>query len=83
MVGVVVKVTASPAQIVELLAAMLTDGVTEVLTLIVMLFDDAVVVDAHVALEVSTQLTTASFANELLVKTGLFVPTLLPFTFHW
>ena len=62
---------------------MLTEGVTEVLILVVMLFDEAVVVDAHAAFDVSKQLTTASFAKELLVKIRLFMPALLPFTFHW
>ena len=48
-------------------SAILTEGVTEVVTLIVILFEVAVVVEAHAALDVITQLTTSLFANELLL----------------
>src|ERR1017187_3302458 len=49
----------------------------------VILFELAVVGDAHPLEEVSTQLTTSEFANALLEQVLLFVPTLLPFSFHW
>ena len=38
---------------------------------------------AQVALDVSTQVTASLFASVVEVKVGLFVPTLVPFTFHW
>lgn len=64
MVGVAVKVTDVPAQILlPGLAAMLTDGVTLVLTTIVILLLVAVVGDAHEALLVITQLTTSPLAS--------------------
>ena len=58
MVGVAVKVTLVPAQIVDpVLAEMLIDGVTTGLIVIVIEFDVAVVGLAQVALLVITQLT--------------------------
>jgi hypothetical protein len=57
--GVAVKVKEDPAHVgfVPLVSAMLTDGVTVGFTVIVMLFDVAVDGEAHVALDVSTQVT--------------------------
>jgi hypothetical protein len=58
LVGVAVKVTLVPAQIVDpVLAEMLIDGVTTGLIVIVIEFDVAVVGLAQVALLVITQLT--------------------------
>ncbi len=48
-----------------------------------MLFEVAVVGDAHPELEVITQLTTSAFAKAALVYVALFVPTLPPLSFHW
>lgn len=64
MVGVAVKVTEVPEQIVlPGLAAMLTDGVTLVLTTIVILLLVAVAGLAQDALLVITQLTTSLLAR--------------------
>lgn len=64
MVGVAVKVTDVPAQILlPGLAAMVTDGVTLVLTTIVILLLVAVAGLAQDALLVITQLTTSPLAR--------------------
>ena len=69
MVGVAVNVQLDDAQpgLLPEVSAMLTAGVTDVVMLMVMLFDVAVVVDAHEAFEVITQLTTLPFASEFVV----------------
>ena len=61
MVGVAVNVQPEDAQpgLLPEVSAILTEGVTEVVTLIVILFEVAVVVEAHEALDVITQLTTS------------------------
>ena len=65
LVGVAVNVTPVPAQMVlPGLAAMLTDGVTIAFTVIVIVFEVAVAGDAHVAMDVNTQVTASLFANE-------------------
>jgi len=46
---------------------MLTEGITTGFTVMVMLFDVAVVEDAQAAFEVITQLTTSLLASELLL----------------
>ena len=66
MVGVAVKVTLVPAQMVlPGLAAMLTDGSTEPVTIIVTAFDVAVVGLAQANDEVITTVTTSPFAKAL------------------
>ena len=82
MVGVAVKVTELLAHIVVVGVLMLTDGVTVGFTVIVIEFEVAVVGDAQVAFEVITQVTTEPVANVVVVYVALFVPTLVPFTFH-
>ena len=83
MVGVAVKVTLVPAQIVDPgNAAILTDGVNPVVVVIVTVFDVAVGVDKHVAFDVITQLTVLPFASAALVYVALLVPTFAPFNFH-
>ena len=47
--------------------AILTDGVTEPLTVIVIEFDVAVAGDAHVALEVMTHVTTCPLVSVVVV----------------
>ena len=76
-----VKETLCPTQTFVLAEAMLIVGVTNELTVTEMLLDVAVVGEAHVALLVSTQVTTLLLfkpADEKLAP----VPALLPFTFH-
>ena len=65
-VGVAVKVTLVPAQIVlPGLAAMLTDGTTEPVIAIVIALDVAVVGLAQASDEVMTTVTASPFANAL------------------
>lgn len=82
MVGVALNVTDVPEQMVVAVAEMLTDGVTEELTVIAMVFDVAIVVLTQVELLVSTQLTTCPLVNEVVVNVELLVPALAPFTNH-
>ena len=82
-VGVAVNVTFVPAQIVfPGFALMLTDGVTPDVTIIVIPVDVAVVGLAQASDEVITTVTTSPLANALFEYVLLFVPTLLPFSFH-
>jgi hypothetical protein len=75
-------VAAVPAQIALLLVAMLTVGVELVFTVIVKAFEVATVELAHATFEVKTQVTTSLLFKVVLVKTALFVPAFVPFTFH-
>ena len=81
-VGVAVKVTLLPEQIVVEDATTFTVGVTKVLTVINMLLLVADVVEAHDALLVIITLTLSPLFNALVVKVLLFVPALTPFTCH-
>ena len=47
------------------------------------LFELTVEVPEHGLVEVNEQVTISLFANVLELNVELFVPTLLPFTFHW
>ena len=67
LVGVAVNVTDVPLHIVVFGVAILTAGVTDGLTVMVMLFDVAVVGEAQVAVEVITQLTTAPLVSVVVV----------------
>ena len=67
MVGVAVNVTFVPLQIVVLeLVAIFIDGVTDVLTLIVIVLEVTVAGIAQVAFEDNTHITSFPFVNELL-----------------
>jgi hypothetical protein len=48
----------------------------------VIVFDVAGLPVAQVKLEVSAQVTVFPFTSPLVVKVGLLVPALTPFTFH-
>ncbi len=63
MVGVAVKVTLVPVQIVVALAPMVTDGVTVEVAVIVIAFDVAVVGLAQSSDDVITTVTTSPFTN--------------------
>ena len=63
MVGVAVNVTLVPEQIVVALAAMLTDGVTVVVTDIVIALDVALAGVAQASDDVMTTVTTSLFAR--------------------
>jgi hypothetical protein len=78
-----VKVTFVPEHIVPAgLAAMDTEGVTAVFTVIVIVLDAAVAVEAHVAFEVMTHAIVLPLASVAFVYVALFTPTLVPFNFH-
>ncbi len=77
-----VKVTVAPEQIDISLAAIVTNGVTLSVTVIVMLLLVAVLEVSHVLLEVITTLTTSLLDKVVLVNVALLVPTLVLFTFH-
>ena len=77
------KVTDWPAQIAVLVAATLTDGATAPVTVIVTGADVAVGTDRQVALLVRMQVTCALLVSVVVVKVGLLVPALMPFTCHW
>ena len=82
MVGVAVKVTFVPAQMV-VVPEMLTEGVNNGLTTIVNLLEVAIVGLAQVAFEVNIQVIESLFVNVLSLYVSLSVPTLLPFFLHW
>ena len=82
MVGVAVKVTLVPGQMVVELAKTLTLTGRFGFTVIVTVFDVAGFPVAQVAFEVNTQMTVFPFVNAALEYVGEFVPTLTPFNFH-
>ena len=79
------KVTLEVAQTVPLGSAeMLTEGVTDGVTVIVIVLLVAVVeLKQDPPATVTTQLTRALLAKDALVYVDEFVPTLAPFSFHW
>ena len=82
MVGVAVNVMLVPAQIVVALAAMLTLTGKFGFTVIVTVLDVAGLPVAHVALEVTTQVTTSPLFKAVVVNVLELVPAFVPFTFH-
>ena len=82
MVGVAVKFTVVFSQIVVADAAMLTDGVISDVTNMVIVLDVTVDCVAQDRLDVITTFTWSPFANPDGWNVGLFVPTLLLFSFH-
>ena len=80
--GVAVKVTLVPAHIIVDEAAVLTDGITEELTFIIMGLLVAVVGVAHAALLAKITSTVLPFTNVFVVNVLLLVPALTPFTRH-
>jgi hypothetical protein len=82
-VGVAVKVTLVPEQIVVAVADMLTLAVTLLFTVIVIAFEVAGLPLTQLALEVIMQVMTSPLTRALLLYVELLVPTLLPFFFHW
>ena len=77
------KVTLVPVHIVlPGAAAMLTDGATVPVTIMVIEFDVAVAGLAHASDEVITTVTTSPLSSVELWKVLLLVPAFTPFTFH-
>ena len=83
MVGVAVKITLVPAQMVVAVALILTAGVTGAVTVIVMALDVAVGCVTQVSEVVMTTVITSLFTRTAFWYVALFVPTLPPFNFHW
>lgn len=67
----------------ELEVEIITDDGTPALTVTVITLLVAIVGGMQVELLVKITLTWSPLFNVLVVKTGLFVPVLLPFTCHW
>ena len=63
--------------------ATLTLAVTVGVITIVIALDVAGLPFTQLALEVITQVTASLFTSEVELKTLLFVPAFVPFTFHW
>ena len=82
LVGVAVKVTLVPEQIVVALAATLTLTGKLGLTIIVTPTLVAGLFVAHVALEVNTTVTTSLLISVVVLNVLLFAPALIAFTFH-
>ena len=83
LVGVAVKVTLAPAQIVVLGVAMLNAGITEPLTVMVTVLLVAVAVVWQVPLAVNTQVNWSPFAKvEVLYVADVAPLMLLPFFLH-
>ena len=77
-----VKVTNPPGQIDVVDAAITTEGTGAGVTVIVIPALVAVVGVAQIALDVNTTVTTSLLFSVEVVKVGLFVPALVPFTRH-
>ena len=83
MVGVAVKVTEVPVQIEVLLAAIVTEGVTEA-AVIVMALLVAVTGFAQGSLLIITTVTTSPLESVVLVKVAPVCPgTFTPLICHW
>ena len=82
MVGVAVKVTGVPEQIVLADEEILITGTTEVETLIVIVFEVAFDGLAQAAFDVIVQVILSLLLSELLEYVELFVPTFDPFSCH-
>ena len=83
MVGVAVKVTPVPAQMVVALAETLMLTGAFGFTVIVSVLEVAGLPVTQVAFEVRTQYTWSLLANEALLLVALLVPTADPFKYHW
>lgn len=84
MVGVAVKVTDVPAQMVEAVAAILTlTGKFGFTVMVIALLVAGFPVAHGVRLEVISTVTMSPWANAVEVYVLLLIPTLAPFTFHW
>lgn len=82
--GVAVKVTASPGQMLVVLAEMLTDAATEVATVIVIVLEVAVAGDAQAALDVRITVTLSPLASvEDVNVEAVAPPAFAPFICHW
>ncbi len=78
------NVAADPVQIVSDAVVIFTKGNPLLFKLTTMLLDVAIPPPAQLndGSGVNVQVTTSALASEELVKTALFIPALIPFTFH-
>jgi hypothetical protein len=83
LVGVAVKFTVVPAQIVVEAVLILTEGATTALMVMVMLFEIALSGVAQAALEVKRQVITSLLASVVELNEAELVPTTVPFLLHW
>jgi hypothetical protein len=83
LVGVAVKVTEVPAQMVVAEALMLTLTGRFGFTVIKMVFDVAGFPVAQVALLVRMQETTSLLVRVVVVNVGLLLPTAVAPIYHW
>ena len=85
LVGSAVKVTDAPAQdgLEPVVRAMLTAGADGVDTVTVIVLEVAGLPITPLRLEVITQVTTSPLAHVDELYVAAFVPTFIPFTFHW
>jgi hypothetical protein len=81
-VVVAVKVTDWPLQIFVFDAAIEIVGVTEGLTVMVMLFEVTVLGSTHANELVTVNVTTSPFCNEFVEKLNPLVDTVFPLIFH-
>ena len=82
LVGVAVKVTLVPEQMVVADAEILTLAGRLGLTVIVTVFDVAGLPVAQVAFDVITQVTISLLTSKAFEYVFILVPTLVPFSFH-
>jgi hypothetical protein len=82
LVCVAVKVTLFPEQIDVDDALIETDGVTELVVMVIRLLV-AIAVVVQLALEVMITLTWSLFARVVVVNVGELGPAFVPFTCHW
>lgn len=78
-----VKVILVPKHTLLVEALMEMVGVTFAFTVILMAFDAAILEVLHVALLVSSHVTTSPVFKNVVLKVDALVPALIPFTFHW
>jgi hypothetical protein len=83
LVGVAVNVTDVPAQIVLLVALIITDGTRAGLTAIGIALEVAEAGETQAALEVRITVTTSLLFKVVVVNVVALVPAFTPFTCHW
>lgn len=82
-VAVAVNTTVLPEQMLLVVVAILTDGVTFGTTVILILLDVALFGTAQADAEVTVHHTESLFDIANVVNVELLVPAFVPFTFHW
>jgi hypothetical protein len=83
LVGVAVKTTFAPLQILLLVAAIEIEGVASGLTVVTNVLEVALFGVAQVLLDVTITFTESILFNEVDTKVVAFPPVLFPFSFHW